>query len=120
MLLYRIHLFRACIKDAVASMALGSSTQSRFGAVSISITMFGLVIAITIIVIINTIRICSDVHCFIIITLSLVVATTLVMIDFLAVVIIIITSFSVIFTFAIVTSKHSSVAWQFRLETPTS
>ena len=38
------------------------------------------------------------------------------MIDFLAVVIIITTSFSVIITFAIVTSKHSFVAWQFRLE----
>ena len=39
------------------------------------------------------------------------------MIDFLAVVIIIIiTSFSVIITFAIVTSKHSFAAWQFRLE----
>ena len=52
------------------------------------------------------------------VTSLLVVATTLVMINFLAVVIIIITSFSVIFTF--VSSKHSSVAWHFRLETPTS
>ena len=58
-------------------MALGSSTQSRLGAVSISITMIGLVIAITIIAIINMIRICSDVHCFIIITYGLVIAITL-------------------------------------------
>ena len=39
--------------------------------------MIVLVIAITIMVIINVIRICSDVHCFIIITLGLVIAITL-------------------------------------------
>ena len=56
---------------------MGSTAQSRLGTVSISITMIGLVIAITIIAIINMIRICSDVHCFIIITYGLVIAITL-------------------------------------------
>ena len=65
---YRV-ILRGLLDEAVKpdsriwEQPMVSRAQPRLGTVSISITMIGLVIAITIIVIINMIRICSDVDC---------------------------------------------------------